>query len=203
MSADAPVPGITREEIERLRHAIDDPRWLLVLAAAESPLSHPAALERARAEERERCAQHVESGWRENAPPGKYSHDGDLVEAYTSGTIDACVSITAALRALGPRPSPEAEAPGHPDLMVPPETLDAFMAANPLPPEPAGDGWIVLGGGVPPVDSDERVRVRFPDGEETEGEAGDFEWDHAAVTPSARIIAYRLSPPSDLAGKRS
>lgn len=31
--------------------------------------------------------------------------------------------------------SPEAVAPGHTDLMVTPESLDAFMEANPLPPE--------------------------------------------------------------------
>lgn len=38
-------------------------------------------------------------------------------------------------------PDPEI-APGHTDLMVPPETLDAYMEANPLPPAAAPDARV-------------------------------------------------------------
>lgn len=56
---------------------------------------------------------------------------------------------TAATLSASPSPEPEpfgadvgrerldADAPGHTDLMVSPESIDAFMEANPLPPAPA------------------------------------------------------------------
>lgn len=53
---------------------------------------------------------------------------------------EAATIVADRILAAGWRPPPEpwnpATSPGMMDLMVPPETLDAFMAANPLPPEP-------------------------------------------------------------------
>ena len=43
---------------------------------------------------------------------------------------------------LAAAPEPPVSAPDHTDLMVSPESIDAFLEANPLPPEsPVSDGW--------------------------------------------------------------
>ena len=61
--------------------------------------------------------------------------------------VQSDYAIEAAHKILGNRqraavPEPPVSAPGHTDLMVSPESIDAFLETNPLPPEPpAGDGW--------------------------------------------------------------
>lgn len=104
---------ITREFLDRMR---DDPDFLeatpgdaseavAIIDLAISALSHPAALERARAEERERCAARIDEkrrGWDVLArEPG----------GWLKGGVAALQEAADCLRALGPRPSPEAEAP--------------------------------------------------------------------------------------------
>lgn len=99
---------ITRKEIEMWRghllgllphqtFAMPRATLDLLLDLAAAALSHPAALERARAEERERCA-----AW----------HEAQAVVDTTGDYIDvagarAHLAFAAAIRALGPAPSPE------------------------------------------------------------------------------------------------
>lgn len=80
---------------------------------------HPD-LERARAEERERCA-----AWHDEQ--ARVVECGSIFGGLRDGRKHR--EYAAAIRALGP-------APWHTDLMVPPETLDEYMAANPLPEDP-------------------------------------------------------------------
>ena len=161
-----------------------------LLDLAASALSHPAALQRAREEERERCAQHfVEkakrlgrgAAWQKTRIKGgpevyrRHSDDdpGDDWRPDNGPAIAmrGAMADAAAIRARGPSPEPATtasaawraalevgarvaerrkapavakairalilpeEAPGHTDLMVSPESIDEFMAANPLPEE--------------------------------------------------------------------
>ena len=58
---------------------------------------------------------------------------------------DLLVNIAEAFvgEALSARPVAPVEAPGHTDLMVSPESINAFMEANPLPlPAPPADGEV-------------------------------------------------------------
>ena len=154
-----PTP-ITRERIAELRALLADPEpmgaimserafdvtcalidavpGLLDLAA--STLSHPAALERAREEERARCAAAVEAS-------GEYDPDwfGDEQSAYDKGSGDAL----AAIRALGP--SPEAAAtPSAANFEMPTtyRSVPTVTTGGTMPPSP------------PAMPADLRERVR-------------------------------------------
>lgn len=69
------------------------------------------------------------------APADALEEAARVVERSDIASWDELYSVASLIRAMKPAPVPfdPAKSPGHTDMMVPPETLDAFMEANPLP----------------------------------------------------------------------
>lgn len=133
MSADAPV---TREECDRVRaetivgpasFASNVPLGILDRLLSQAA-DYPAALERARAEERERIDDMLTGLDVDPLKAAPEAHVGDFYAGVDAG-INAALD---AIRALGPRPSPEAEAPQPTAWLVYDENDDpAHIAHSP------------------------------------------------------------------------
>ena len=80
----------------------------------------------------------VAAGW--NELPSIPDDDADFTPDIARKIIAKYQQIVEALRRAAPAPEGVADAPGHTDLMVTPESIDAFMEANPLPRPDAGGG---------------------------------------------------------------
>lgn len=142
------------------------------------------------------AGERQQEGWKlvPISPTEEMVEDGEAeIPNNISGSVeafDAAKCVYRAMLAAAPVPTVKdnltVEAPGHTDLMVPPETIDAFMVANPLP-----YAWVIPGDDNA-KDNGYLDAMAWREGEFTkplydrqpapvppspgEGEAGELEW---------------------------